>query len=70
MVDSDDSRSRPIKFQIVASTLRSFAGESTALDAALRSVLAKSERGGEPERVISFISKQSRLAAQVDADSD
>ena len=70
MVDSDDSRSRPIKFQIVAGTLRSFAGESAALDAALRSVLAKSERGGEPERVISFISKRPRLAAQVDADSN
>ena len=70
MVDSDDARSRPIKFQIVASTLRSYAGESMALDAALRSVLAKSARGGEPERVISFISKRPRLAAQVDADGD
>ena len=66
MVDSDDSRSRPIKFKIVASTLRSFTGESTAVDEALRSVLAKSESPGQAARVISFISKRSRQAVEVD----
>ena len=70
MVDSDDAHSRPIKFKIVASTLRSFAGESAALDAALRSVLSKSEHPGEPDRVISFISKRSRQAAEVEIASD
>ena len=70
MVDSDDARSRAIKFQIVASTLRSFAGDCMALDAALQSVVAKSARNTKAERVISFISKRPRLPVQVDSDSD
>ena len=65
MVDSDDSRSRPIKFKIVASTLRSFAGESSALDEALRGVLAKNDK--PQSRVISFITKRPRQAVEVDS---
>ena len=65
MVDSDDTRSHPIKFKIAASTLRSFSGESEALDDALRGVLGKSDsRHG---RVISFVTKLPRQAVEVNS---
>ncbi len=67
MVDSDDSRSHPIKFKIVASTLRSFSGESTALDEALRSFLVKADV--RQARVISFLTKRPRQPVEIDSAS-
>lgn len=66
MVDSDDSRSRPIKFKIVAATLRSFSGSSAALDVALRSVLEKGAGRSRSARIISYIVKQPRQAVEID----
>jgi two-component system, sensor histidine kinase LadS len=65
MVDSDDTRSHPIKFKIAASTLQSFSGESAALDEALRGVLAKAD--SRQARVISFVTKRPRQPIEIDS---
>lgn len=64
MVDADDPLSSPVKFKIVAGSLRSFSGESQALDAAIKSVLAQEEDA--PYRVISFIGKKPDQPVSVD----
>lgn len=69
MVDSDDLRSRPIQFKIVAATLRSFSGSSAALDVALRSVLEKGAGRSRSARIISYVAKQPRQAAEIDTAS-
>ena len=55
MVDPDDPSSSPVKFKIVAASLRSFSSDSHALDTAVQLVLAKAE--GEQYQVIQFIDK-------------
>ncbi len=53
MVDADDPSSTPVKFKIVASSLRSFSSGSQALDAAAKQLLARTD--GAQTRVIQFI---------------
>ncbi len=64
MVDADDPLSTPVKFKIVAGSLRSFSGSSVALDAAMKSVLARDE--GADYRVIRFIGKRADQPLAID----
>ena len=56
MVDPDDPSSSPVKFKIVAASLRSFSSDSRALDAAVQLVLSREE--GAQYKVIQFIEKK------------
>ena len=56
MVDPDDPSSSPVKFKIIAASLRSFSSNSRALDAAVK--LALAPEGDAPFRVIQFIGKR------------
>ena len=56
MVDPDDPSSSPVKFKIIAASLRSFSSNSQALDAAVK--LALAPEGDAPFRVIQFIGKR------------
>ena len=56
MVDPDDPSSSPVKFKIIAASLRSFSSDSHALDAAVKLALAREDDA--PYRVIQFIDKR------------
>ena len=65
MVDSDDPLSSPVKFKIIAGSVRSFAGGSQALDAAMKGILARDE--GPDYRIIRFIGKKTDQPISVES---
>ena len=64
MVDPDDPSSSPVKFKIIAASLRSFSSDSHALDVAVKVALSHEEDA--PYRVIQFIGKRAGQPVQVD----